>query len=79
MPKVFVIATSHDLRSYRRVVTDWAKSRGYEPIVQDDFPVQSDYGTIVHMLRDKLAPCDAVIHLAGLRYGNEPTNVPSGE
>ena len=77
--KVFVSATSRDLRSYRHVVTEWARSRGYDPVVQDEFPVQSDYGTIVQMLRDKLAPCDAVIHLAGTFYGFEPTNIPTGE
>lgn len=76
---VFVSATSRDLRSYRQVVTDWARSRGYDPVVQDEFPVQSDYATIVQMLRDKLAPCDAVIHLAGTFYGFEPTNIPAGE
>ncbi len=79
VPTVFVSATSRDLKSYRLVVADWAKARGYAVVVQDEFPVMSDYGTIVNMLRDKLAPCDAVIHLAGLFYGFEPTNRPDGE
>jgi len=79
MPTVFVSATSRDLKSYRHVVTEWAKARGYTVVVQDEFPVMSDYGTIVNMLRDKLDPCDAVIHLAGLFYGFEPTNRPDGE
>lgn len=77
--KVFISGTSRDLKSYRQTVTDWARERGYEPVVQDEFPVNSDYGTIVQMLRDKLAPCDAVIHLAGWFYGFEPTNFPPGE
>jgi len=79
MPKVFVSATTRDLKSYRTVVAEWARANGYEPIVQDEFPVQSDFGTIVQMLREKLDPCDAVIHLAGLFYGFEPTNRPDGE
>ena len=79
MPKVFISATSRDLKSYREVITQWARSRGYEPVVQDEFPVQSDYNTIVQMLRDKMAPCDAVIHLAGLYYGFEPSHRPDGE
>lgn len=58
MPKVFISATSRDLKSYREVITQWARSRGYEPVVQDEFPVQSDYNTVVQMLRDKMAPCD---------------------
>ncbi len=79
MPTVFVSATSRDLKSYRAVVAEWARSRGYEPIVQDEFPVQSDYGTILQMLRERLDPCDAVIHLAGLFYGFGPINRPAGE
>ena len=79
MPKVFISATSRDLKSYREVITQWARSRGYEPVVQDEFPVQSDYNTVVQMLRDKMAPCDAVIHLAGLYYGFEPSHRPDGE
>lgn len=76
---VFVSATSHDLRSYRHIVSEWARGKGYTVVVQDEFPVQSDYATIVQMLRDKLAPCGAVIHLAGHYYGHEPQNTPAGE
>ena len=79
MPKVFISATSRDLKSYREVITLWARSRDYEPVVQDEFPVESDYNTVVQMLRDKMAPCDAVIHLAGLYYGFEPSHRPDGE
>ena len=57
----------------------WAIDEGYEPVEQSDFPVQSDYGTIVQLLREQLDPCDAVIHLAGLFYGFEPTNRPEGD
>lgn len=78
-PKVFISGTSRDLKSYREVVTAWAEQQDYDPVVQDYFGVQSDYGTVVQMLREKLAPCDAVIHLAGMFYGFEPTNRPSGE
>ena len=78
MPKVFISATSRALKSCRDVVAEWARQRGHDVVVQDDFEVQSDYGTIVQMLRDKLAPCDAVIHLAGQFYGFEPTNTPPG-
>jgi len=67
------------LKSYRLIVADWARANSYEPVVQDELPVMSDYGTIVQMLREKLDPCDAVIHLAGLYYGFEPTNRPDSE
>lgn len=77
--KIFVSATTKDLKSYRNVVANWARSQEFDVVVQDAFSVQSDYGTIVQMLRDKIDPCDAVIHLAGLFYGFEPTNRPDGE
>ena len=78
MTKIFVSATSHDLKSYRQIVADWGRDRGLEVVIQDEFPVMSDYGTIVQILREKLDPCDAVIHLVGLHYGFEPTNRPDG-
>ena len=78
-PKVFISGTSRDLKSYRTGVAKWAEQRGYDPVVQDDFPVQSDFGTVVQLLREKIDPCDAVIHLAGLFYGFEPKNRPDGE
>ena len=46
MPKVFISATSRDLKRYRQIVTKWAKSRGYTVVVQDEFPVMSDNGTL---------------------------------
>ena len=55
MPKIFISATSHDLKLYRLLATDWARREGYEPVVQDEFPVQADYQTIVHMLRDEIS------------------------
>ena len=79
MAKIFISATTQDLKSYRQIVAQWASSREYVPVVQDEFPVMSDYGTIVQMLREKLDPCDAVIHLAGRFYGFEPKNRPDGE
>ena len=77
-PRVFISATSRDLRSYRQVVAEWAKQRGYVPVVQEEFAVQPDFVTVVRLLRDQLAPCDAVIHLAGFYYGFEPANFPPG-
>jgi tetratricopeptide (TPR) repeat protein len=70
--RVFISATTHDLKSYRNVVTEWARVQNYEPIVQDEFPTHSDYYTVRTLLRDKISLCDAVIHLAGLYYGAEP-------
>lgn len=70
--RVFISATSHDLKSYREAVAKWARERLYDPIVQDEFPTHTDHYTVRTLLRDKLSLCDAVVHLAGLYYGAEP-------
>ena len=51
---------------------------GCLPVVQDNFP--PDYRDVSTMLRDKIADCDALIHIAGMRYGAEPdpTSLPEG-
>ena len=79
MPRVFVSATTRDLGSYRKVVADWLRQQGHDPVIQDDFEVQPDFVTIAKMLRDKLAPCDAVVCLIGDYYGFEPGSFPAAE
>ena len=77
--KIFISATTRELKSCRLVVAEWARADGHDVVVQDEFEIQPDYVTVVQMLRDKLAPCDAVIHLVGMYYGFEPANRPDGE
>jgi tetratricopeptide (TPR) repeat protein len=77
--RVFISATTHDLQSYRKLVTSWAKSKGYIPVVQEDFPAYPHDYSVKDVLRENLSPCDAVIHLAGLYYGAEPTGYVSPE
>ena len=72
IPRVFVSASSRDLGSYRKSVADVLRSLDVHAVIQDDFP--PDYHTVVEMLRDKIAQCDAVICLVGSRYGYEPLN-----
>ena len=79
MPRVFVSATTRDLGSYRKVVADWLRQQGHVPVIQDDFELQPDFVTIAKMLRDKLAPCDAVVCLIGDYYGFEPKDRPPAE
>lgn len=78
MAKVFISSTSRDLKSYRDVVAKWATENGHEAVFQEKLPVRSDQWTISQLLREQLDSCDAVIHLAGLFYGVEPTNRPAG-
>jgi serine/threonine protein kinase len=73
MPRIFVSATSRDLGSFRRAVSDALLALDVQPVVQDDpaeFP--PDYRAVVDMLRAKIERCDAAICLVGLVYGQEP-------
>ena len=40
------------------------------PVVQDHFP--PDHRGVEEMLRTKIGECQALIHIAGMRYGAEP-------
>lgn len=75
---IFVSATSRDLRSYRAAVADLLRKRGFYPVEQDT-TFTPDYRTIREMLRAKIEGCVAVVHIAGLYYGAEPTSRPDGE
>lgn len=77
-PKVFISATSSDLREIREIVKEALLSRQCLPVVQEHF--RPDYRTVADMLKHTIADCHAVIHIAGLRYGAEPdpSSLPSG-
>jgi len=74
VPRIFVSATSRDLRTARTLVSEGLRRMECLPIVQDDFP--PDYKSVKEMLRAKISDCDAVVHLAGFYYGAEPQPVP---
>ncbi|MFZ4681247.1 MAG: tetratricopeptide repeat protein [Terrimicrobiaceae bacterium] len=76
VPRIFVSATSRDLRTARGLVSEGLRRMECLPIVQDDFP--PDYKSVRDMLRTKIATCDAVVHLAGFYYGAEPQPVLPG-
>ena len=69
-PEIFVSTTSKDLKTCRQLVRDALLTLGCVPVTQDHFA--PDAQTVREMLRTRLAACDAVIHLAGECYGNEP-------
>ncbi|MEQ1839103.1 MAG: tetratricopeptide repeat protein, partial [Verrucomicrobiales bacterium] len=69
-PDVFISAVSGDLASAREVVKNALLDIGCHPVVQTHFA--PDHQSIRKMIEDKIAPCQAVIHLVGLRYGFEP-------
>lgn len=76
-PEIFVSTTSTDLRSCRQRIRDGLLTLGCVPVVQDNFP--PDTHTVREMLREKIATCDAVVHLAGECYGAEPHQRAPGE
>lgn len=69
-PRVFVSATSGDLRSVRQIVKEALLTIGCHPVEQANF--EPDWRTVEGMLRDKIEGCQAMVHIAGLRYGAEP-------
>jgi hypothetical protein len=74
---VFISATTRELRSYREEVKNALLTLGIFPIEQTNFRLA--HGPLTAKLRSLIAPCDAVIHLAGFYYGAEPSQRPSGE
>ena len=77
--KVFISATSGDLRPVRELVKQGLLTMGCMPVEQDNFP--PDYRSVKEMLEDKIAQCDAMVHIVGMRYGAEPdpTTLPEAE
>ena len=75
--KIFISATSSDLRTFRNQIKVWLLDMGWLPVVQDHFA--PDDNTVVEMLRKRVAECDAVIHVIGQCYGAEPKTPLKGE
>ena len=69
-PKVFISATSGDLRSVRGIVKEALLTIGCHPIEQSNFP--PDYRNVHNMLEERIADCQALVHIIGMRYGAEP-------
>jgi tetratricopeptide (TPR) repeat protein len=77
-PKIFISATSGDLRSVRQVVKEALLTINCHPVEQTNF--EPDARTVENMLRGKIGECQALIHICGLRYGAEPdvASLPPG-
>lgn len=76
-PDIFISAATADLGSCRRIIKDALLTLGCTPIEQTNFP--PDAQSVRDMLREKIAACDAVIHIAGHVYGAEPVQQQPGE
>lgn len=73
-PRVFVSATTRDLKTAREGVFDVLTTLGVAAVEQTHFP--PDHRTIRDMLRAKIEGCDAVVHIAGCVYGGAPDPAP---
>jgi len=67
---VFISATSKDLGTVRELVEEALLTMDCMPIEQTNFP--PDYRSVREMIEEKVAGCEAVIHVVGIRYGAEP-------
>jgi len=76
--RVFISATSKDLGTVRELVKQALLTMGCMPIEQTNFP--PDYRSVREMIEEKVAGCEAVIHIVGIRYGAEPdpSTLPEG-
>lgn len=75
--RIFVSATSADLGSYRKAVSDELLHREITPVEQDHF--SPTFRTVQEELTRKIQSCDAVICLVGVAFGEEPRQRPSTE
>ena len=69
-PEIFISSTSHDLRSYRQVITDELFKAGYHPIVQEYFG--ADHRSLTRKLNESICNCSTVICLVGHVFGAAP-------
>jgi hypothetical protein len=73
--RVFISAVTRELGSVRKLVKKGLEDNDYHAIEQDSFP--PDYRDLRDKLRERIASCDAVIHIAGLCYGAESPERPA--
>jgi tetratricopeptide (TPR) repeat protein len=75
---VFISATSKDLGTVRDLVEQALLTMDCMPIEETNFP--PDYRSVREMIEEKIADCEAVIHIVGIRYGAEPdpSTLPEG-
>src|SRR6266436_3764881 len=69
-PAVFISATSTDLHSARDLVAKLLTATGYVAVWQDIAATEG--GDLIGVLKQRIAPCQAVVQLIGRRYGFAP-------
>lgn len=74
-PTIFLSGVSSEFGSFREAVAQEILRKGCYPLNQPTFDV--DYREIETILREKLSEADAVVHLVGFRFGDEPKGRPA--
>jgi hypothetical protein len=74
-PTIFISGVSHEFGSFRDAVENEIEKKGCFAENQTGF--SPDYGAVEEMLRRRLHDSDAVIHIAGFRFGAEPNQRPA--
>ena len=73
--RVFISAVTRELGSVRKLVKKALEDNDYHAVEQDNFP--PDYRDLVDKLQNRIASCDAVVHIAGRCFGAEPEQRPA--
>ena len=74
--RFFISAVTRELGSVRKLAKKGLEDNDYHVVEQDNFP--PDYRKLVDKLRERIASCDAVLHIAGHCFGAEPQQRPVG-
>jgi tetratricopeptide (TPR) repeat protein len=69
-PRIFLSAVSSEFKSLRIDIEHLLKKLGFDVESQDIFGTEA--GDLRQLLRSKIDPCKAVVHLVGVAYGAEP-------
>ncbi len=72
---IFISGVSHEFGVFRVAVENEIKKKGCYAENQPNF--HTDHTTVEEMLRRRLHDSDAVIHIAGFRFGAEPNQRPA--
>jgi tetratricopeptide (TPR) repeat protein len=73
--RIFISAVTRELGTIRSLVRKALEDNDYHAVEQTNFP--PDYRDLVEKLRERIASCDAVLHIAGFCFGAEPPNRPA--
>lgn len=76
-PEIFISAATSDLGTCRQLIKEALLTLHYAPVEQTNFP--PDAKRVQEKLREKIAACHAVIHVAGIAYGAEPVERQTDE